>query len=389
MSHWKSFALGIFAALYLLGGTAGSAHAQNWYAIEWSDGKAVDLRTLPGYTNAQAAGINDAGQAVGQTFGGLGAVATEWVGGSPINLGSLSGTTSGVASSINNAGEVVGTSYFSNSNVGIATEWTGGVGGSIINLGSLPGSLSSQALSINNAGVAVGESDVYTGVGFSLVATEWSHGSVIKLGGLPGSTSSEATGINDAGEIVGMSVVGGVQYAVEWSGGDIINLGALLGTTAIDTYEINNSGTAVGTSYLGNSNEPFQNATATEWSGGNVIDLGGLPYDGPLPPGFGSQALGINNAGAVVGSSTVGTSVFDLELVAAEWSGGNVIELPALPGEFEQSAARSINDFGQAVGYSYGQYVPPPPPIPELSTWAMMLLGFGGLGLAGYRLRST
>jgi hypothetical protein len=74
-----------------------------------------------------------------------------------------------------------------------------------------------------------------------------------------------------------MSVVGGVQYVVEWSGGDIINLGALLGITAIDTYEINNSGTAVGTSYLGNSNESFQNATATEWSGGNVIDLGGLP----------------------------------------------------------------------------------------------------------------
>jgi uncharacterized membrane protein len=118
--------------------------------------------------------------------------------------------------------------------------------------------------------------------------------------------------------------------------------------------------------------------------------LGGLPYDGPLPPSFGSQALGINNAGAVVGSSTVGTSVFDLELVAAEWSGGTVIELPALPGEFEQSAARSINDFGQAVGYSYGQYVPPPPspPIPELSTWAMMLLVFAGLGLAGHRLRS-
>ena len=27
--------------------------------------------------------------------------------------------------------------------------------------------------------------------------------------------------------------------------------------------------------------------------------------------------------------------------------------------------------------------------VPELSTWAMMALGFAGLGLAGYRARKT
>jgi hypothetical protein len=31
----------------------------------------------------------------------------------------------------------------------------------------------------------------------------------------------------------------------------------------------------------------------------------------------------------------------------------------------------------------------PPPPVPEASTWAMMLLGFGGLGFAGYRARKS
>jgi hypothetical protein len=42
----------------------------------------------------------------------------------------------------------------------------------------------------------------------------------------------------------------------------------------------------------------------------------------------------------------------------------------------------SINDEGQVVGY---QIPPPPITIPEPSTWAMMLAGFAGLGLAGYR----
>ena len=42
------------------------------------------------------------------------------------------------------------------------------------------------------------------------------------------------------------------------------------------------------------------------------------------------------------------------------------------------SAAYGINDAGQAVGVSSIG-------TPEPSTWAMMLAGFAGLGLAGYR----
>jgi hypothetical protein len=46
------------------------------------------------------------------------------------------------------------------------------------------------------------------------------------------------------------------------------------------------------------------------------------------------------------------------------------------------SEAVAINDAGQVVGFSAG---PTPAPVPESSTWAMMLLGFAGLGFAGYR----
>jgi hypothetical protein len=67
---------------------------------------------------------------------------------------------------------------------------------------------------------------------------------------------------------------------------------------------------------------------------------------------------------------------------ATEWSGGKVIDLGGLPGSMG-SAASGINAAGQVVGAS--NVGPPIPPAPESSTWAMMLIGFAGLALAGYR----
>jgi uncharacterized membrane protein len=76
----------------------------------------------------------------------------------------------------------------------------------------------------------------------------------------------------------------------------------------------------------------------------------------------------------------VGVSLFGGVEVATEWSGGSVIDLGGLPGS-TGSAAGSINDAGQIVGFS----VMSVPVVPETSTWAMILVGFAGLGLAGYR----
>ena len=63
MSRWKSFGLSIFAAVCLLGETAGSARSQ--YAVEWSGGGVINLRGLPGATYSIANGLDDFGQAVG------------------------------------------------------------------------------------------------------------------------------------------------------------------------------------------------------------------------------------------------------------------------------------------------------------------------------------
>lgn len=70
---------------------------------------------------------------------------------------------------------------------------------------------------------------------------------------------------------------------------------------------------------------------------------------------------------------------------ATEWSDGRVIDLGGLPGS-TLSDALGINDTGHVVGYSEFPIISPPPiTVPESSTWAMMLFGFAGLALAGYR----
>jgi hypothetical protein len=125
------------------------------------------------------------------------------------------------------------------------------------------------------------------------------------------------------GRQVGVSVVGGVGYATEWSHGRVIDLGGLLGSTYSEADGINDAGQAVGESEVGGV------WYATEWSHGSIINLGGLPG----PAGSASFARGINDRAQAVGES------------------GNVFGVP----------------------------------VPESSTWAMMLLGFAGLGFAGYR----
>jgi uncharacterized membrane protein len=89
-----------------------------------------------------------------------------------------------------------------------------------------------------------------------------------------------------------------------------------------------------------------------------------------------SVALGINGVGQAVGYSVVGGVDY-----ATEWSGDSVINLGGLPG-FTFSEAYAIDDVGQVVGFSG---TPSPYVVPESSTWAMMLFGFAGLGLAAYR----
>jgi probable HAF family extracellular repeat protein len=100
----------IARAINEAGQTVGESNVGGAHATEWSGGSVINLGGLPGSTNNDPTGINDAGQVVGQADidGFLSAV--EWSGGSVINLGSLPGFIS-AANGINDAGQVVGVSF--------------------------------------------------------------------------------------------------------------------------------------------------------------------------------------------------------------------------------------------------------------------------------------
>ena len=337
MSRSETSKFAILAVVCLLGiGPTGSAHAQH-YAVEWSDGSIINL--TPGSNYSSATAINSVGEVVGWTFGTEGSYAFEWNGGSVINLGG------GAAYSINDSGQVVGYSYAVD--FPYAVEWSGG---SVIELGGLPGSEGSVPYSINEFGQVVGYS--YAG-GFTY-ATEWSGGKVIDLG--PGG----AYAINNVGQVL-------VGYGV-WSNGGVTDLGSLPGSTGFEAVAINDSGQVVGWSIVGDY------SYATEWIDGVPHSLGNLPGSPDC------EAYGINDVGQVVGSCDVGSFSH-----AVEWSSGKVTYLGGLGGingSIGDSVAYAINDAGQIVGQAE-------PGVPEPSTWALMLLGFAGLGWAGYRRART
>ena len=69
-------------------------------------------------------------------------------------------------------------------------------------------------------------------------------------------------------------------------------------------------------------------------------------------------------------------------------SGGN-FAVQAISGRFlafaQTWAAEDDSQQNANAGFTFGFTNVTPPPVPEPSTWAMMLIGFAGLGYAGHR----
>ena len=146
-------------------------------------------------------------------------------------------------------------------------------------------------------------------------------------------------------------------------------------------------------------------AEVFDWSlTGPAPGLGGVPFPG---------------SGTIIASPTASTGVFDIDTITGVVNGSEITGTSTFQGaenevftngfafvglsgiSFETTAGQSVNIFsffGQGTpptGNAYGELTSSPggfgvgtftlTAVPEASTWAMMLIGFAGLGIAGYR----
>jgi probable HAF family extracellular repeat protein len=147
---------------------------------------------------------------------------------------------------------------------------------------------SGQASAVNDSGVSAG----WYQTNKSWSAVSWSPDNhLTQLGALPGFQSALANDINEAGAIVGFAFGGDflLSQAFIWRPDTGMQPLTGLGGDASLAQAINNDGTAVGWAY-----DAAGLLHAVSWSAaGTLTDLN--------PPGGISEALGINDAGDIVG----------------------------------------------------------------------------------------
>lgn len=259
-----------------------------------------------------------------------------WKGTQPVELAVLQQGPYARAYGINDAGLVVGVSFLPNSSGVHATLWDNGVP---VDLGTLGGS--SDAYAINKAGVIVGSSSLPDGAGSK--ALVWKNGRMKILKGL-GGPYSQATSISSNGLIAGASTkTNGAGYAVIWRDGAVTPLGPGRANG------VNRAGVAVGEAM---SETGYVHAAM--WNGSSAADLGTLGGDQ-------SQAYGINDAGDVVGASSVAGCC---DYRATLWRKGKMIDLNSLVSASVRDAgwvlvqARAIDRAGHITGVASNKNQP-------------------------------
>ena len=210
-------------------------------------------------------------------------------------------------------------------------------GSTVTDLGVLGGG-TSLALGVNNAGQVVGWSTAPTYYhGFI-----WQSGTMSDLGSFGGAAFDQASAVNALGQVAGWSASaldGNVDHPYIWQNGVMTDLGG-----QGRAWGINEAGAVVGETYVGTTSFV---AEATIWQNGTTTLLGTLQGDS------GSRALSINSQGQVVGVSTPSGIVDAGSQRPFLWENGVMTELPALPAGLGGAAwAVDINDAGVVVGRS-------------------------------------
>jgi probable HAF family extracellular repeat protein len=347
--------------------------------------RVIHLGNPLGGTSSIGNAMNNLGWAMGTSNlpGDTTQHAELWLPGLHLDLGTLGGPNSGVVfASHSNRGQIVGIAetadmdplgetwscagaFFptTTQHICLGFVWQNGTMTALPTLGGYNG----FASSVNDLGQVVGwaETAVHDStcvppqvLQFEAVIWGPANGQIQQLPGLPGDPDSAATAINDKGQVVGISgicqnAVGAfsAKHAVLWQNGQAIDLGNIGGHGWNTPTFINNQGQIVG---FANQNGDLVNGQlalnfhAFLWTQDRGMrDLGTLPGDAI------SEALGINEAGRIVGVS-FGAGFSHPR--AFLWQDGAMMDLNGLipaGSSLTLQVAGDINDRGEITGTAF------------------------------------
>jgi probable HAF family extracellular repeat protein len=256
------------------------------------------------------------------------------------DLGTFGGSTS-TANAINDLGQIVGSADLTNA----SPKWTHAflyTNGMMVDLGTLGDYVNSfgtyslsSAWGINSAGQIVGKS--YTTAG-RYHAFLYDQEQMTDLGVLAGSDQSEARSINASGQIVGFTE-GPLFHAFLYDSGTMTDLNTLGGTESA-ALGINNAGQIVGDSW---ANTSGGSDIAFIYTNSTMFALGSLSNRPAI------QAFAINDNGQVTGYTGTGgdsTTIFRGFL----YSNGVFTDLGNLGGYLTNVVPLAINNKAQIVG---------------------------------------
>src|SRR6201987_5931328 len=309
-----------------------------------SSGSSIDVGSLGGRMNAACA-INGSDQGAGYSQdanGNLGAFIYTKDGGIKA-LGSLDGGVSSEAFGINNSGQAVGDSQNATNEHRPVLFDNSGVKDLNVSVAQNSNAFRT-AYAINDAGQVAGRTDTNQGAihAFVFGSGGSGNGDVKDIGTL-GGTNSEALAINKSGEVVGdAETSNGTPHAFIYRKGSTRDLGTLAGfDTASFARSINDQGEVVGDS------ESADQKRAFVYSNGQMSELDKLASN-LANSGFASLdvAYGINNRGWIAGYGTTTDGRTIAFLAVPEGQGATPLAQtqPQAPQPEAQSQAEGTGD---------------------------------------------
>ncbi|MGW6129547.1 hypothetical protein ACWFNE_05935 [Cellulomonas sp. NPDC055163] len=193
---------------------------------------------------------------------------------------------------------------------------------------------------INERGDVVGTSSQLGGTSRAFLRT---RDGVVTVLSAPGVTAG-ANGLNDRGQVVGYVFEDGVQVAVRWNrDGSMTRLAPLAAGAGALADDINDNGQVVGYSYDASGSGRMHAARWTRPDRAESLDPVGTAIAG---------AVDVNKYGRIVGSLALDGST--QQGFVRDGSGPTRVVPLSQQGRVEVLTA--VNDYGQAVGCSYGDF---------------------------------